>query len=164
LTFVPPYPGEFLNPFPLGTTIDLFSGYMFAVTVNSATINATAEVEAVTDPHTGLPVNGSPPAGDQFTVVNLSLTNPTDWGQGPSSVPDFLAGIWAEGADRVSYKPESCVPPPLDLGSIGTVDSGQTVTGNLCFTIASTDAGTIELGGTTLGFKGLTFPVWFALR
>jgi hypothetical protein len=62
------------------------------------------------------------------------------------------------------YKPDSCVPPPLDLGSIGTIDSGQTVTGNLCFTIASTDVSTLELGGNTIGFKGLEFPVWLALR
>jgi hypothetical protein len=60
LTFVPPYPGEFLNPWPLGTTITLYSalGPTFAVTVNSATINANAEVEAVTDPHTGNPPTG----------------------------------------------------------------------------------------------------------
>jgi len=163
LTFVPPYPGEFLNPYPLGTTITLSTIVStFAVTVKSATIDANAEVEAVTDPHTGQPVNGPPPAGDQYTLVNLSLTSPADFG--PSSVPELFGAALAEGADHVMYKPDSCVPPPLDLGSIGTVDAGQTVIGNLCFTIAPTDASTLELGFTTVAFKGLDHPVWFALR
>ena len=163
MTFVPPYPGEFLNPYPLGTTITLSTIVStFAVTVKSATMDANAEVEAVTDPHTGQPVNGPPPAGDQYTLVNLSLTSAACCGA--SSVPDFLEGVLAEGADSAMYKPDSCVPP-LDLGSIGTVDSGQTVTGNLCFTIASTDASTLELSGTTVtGKAGFSTPVWFALR
>jgi hypothetical protein len=146
LTFVPPHPGEFLNPLPLGTTVSLGLYFSpFELTVNSTTLNATAEVEAVTDPNTGQPVNGPPPAGDQYTLVNLTLTNKGS--TYTSNLPDFLKNVSAEGATSALYKPDTCVPPPLDLGSIGTVDTGQTETGNLCFTIASTDASVLLLRG-----------------
>jgi hypothetical protein len=164
LTFVPPYPGSFLNPWPLGTTMSqglYFSP--FELTVNSATLNATAEVEAVTDPSTGAPVNGPPPAGDQYTLVNLTLTNKEF--TFTSNLPDFLDNVWAEGANNALYKPDTCVPPPLDLGSIGTVDTGQTETGNLCFTIASADVSVLLLRGWYEPPKppGL-FADWFALH
>lgn len=161
LTFVPPYPGSFLNPFPLGTTIALGLTDL-SLRVNSATLNANAEVEAVIDPNTGQPVNGPPPAGDQYTLVNLTLTY-----DGPAaSLANFLSNVSTEGADNTLYKPDSCVPPSLDLGSIGTIDPGQTVTGNLCFTIASTDASVLLLRGLDIPGRpvGATIPVWFSLR
>ena len=164
LTFVPPYPGSFLNPFPLGTTIGqgVYSGPVFELTVNSATMDATAEVEAVTDPSTGKPVNGPPPAGDQYALVNLTLTYQDGFGQ--ASLPGFLNNVWAVGANTL-YKPDACVPPSLDLGSIGAVDPGQTETGNLCFTIASTDATTLLLQGWYESPRPLgVFADWFALR
>jgi hypothetical protein len=163
--FVPPYPGEFLNPYPLGTTRSQGWWYTnpFELTINSATINATAEVEAVTDPSTGAAANGPPPAGDQYTLVNLTLTH--KYGIGPTSLPEFLNNVWAVGAN-VLYKPNTCVPPPLDLGSIGTVDLGQTETGNLCFTIASTDATTLLLQGWYVDPPRHPGPLpdWFALH
>ena len=56
------------------------------------------------------------------------------------------------------------MPPSLDLGSIGTVDPGQTETGNLCFTIASTDATAFLLRAFYEAPKPMG-PVydWFAL-
>ena len=163
LTFVPPSPGSYLNPFPVGTTVgvELFPPDL-DMTVNSATINATAEVEAVTDPNTGQPVNGPPPAGDQYTLVNLTLTSKESF---PISIPDFLSSVWAEGVNSVPYKPDACVPPPLDFGSIGTVDPGQSVTGYLCFTIASTDAATLLLQTLAVENPKIgALPVWLALR
>ena len=162
LTFVPPYPGSFLNPWPLGTTIMLGSSSpTFDVTVNSATINADAEVEAVTDPSTGKPVNGPPPTGGQYTLVNISLTYMGFPGSS-ATLPYFLDQVAVQGAG--TYKPDTCVPPPLDLGSLGTVPSGQTETGYLCFTIASTDASYLVLRAPDTGPRGEQFSVWFALR
>lgn len=51
VTFVPP--GNWLNPFPLGKAVRLDGG--FRVKVNSATIDATSEVEAIVDPRHGGP-------------------------------------------------------------------------------------------------------------
>lgn len=167
LTFVPPYPGSYLNPWPLGTPfgLGLYTGPGFLLTVNSATINATPEVEAVTDPNSGQPANGPPPAGDQYTLVNLTLTY--TYGLAPTSLPDFLtntADVEAEGANSLD-KPDTCVPPSPDLGSIGTVDPDQTETGNLCFTIASSDANVLLLRALHESAKPMgVFPDWFALR
>lgn len=153
-SFVPP--GDRLNPYPLGAAATLQSGWQLKV--NSATINADTEVEAVIDPHSGLPVDPPPPAGAQYTLVNVSMTYQ---GAGSSSLPAYLLGVQAEGAGDAGYKVDGCQPPPLDLDSDFTpVFSGQTVTGNLCFEIASNDAASLLLQGR--GMAGL--PAWFALR
>jgi hypothetical protein len=143
--------------------VGVFSGPLFGLTVNSATINATAVVEAVTDPNTGQPANGPPPAGDQYTLVNLTLTY--SFGTGATSLRDILNDVSAVGANA-QYKPDACVPPPLDLGSIGTVNPGQTETGNLCFTIASTDASVLLLSALNIVPRplGATESNFFALR
>jgi hypothetical protein len=163
LTFVPPPPGTYLNPWPLGTPVAQ-ADYTnpLELTVNSATINATAEVEAVTNPSTGAPANRPPPTGDQYTLINLTATGPKGFSFPLASfLGDFIS---AEGVNSVPYKPDTCVPPTLDLGSIGTINPGQTVTGNICFTIASTDATTLLLRGTYDALKIGGVPEWFALH
>jgi hypothetical protein len=151
-SFVPP--GDRLNPYRLGAAAKLTQGWQMKV--NSATINADAAVEAVTDQY-GNPVNSSPPAGAQYTLVNVSLTYT---GAGSRSLPGYLQSVQAVGASNVGYNGYGCTPPPLDLNSDFTpVSSGQTVTGNLCFEIASNDAASLLLQG-----QGIGLPVWFALR
>jgi hypothetical protein len=138
-SFVPP--GDRLNPYPLGTTAKLTGSW--EMKVNSAMLNADAAVEAVNN-------QPPPPAGAQYTLVNVSMTYV---GGGSSSLPGYLqSGAWTAGAGNAGYNVYGCQPPPLDLNSDFTpVFSGQTVTGNLCFEIASNDAGTLLLGayGTT---------------
>ena len=152
-SFVPP--GDRLNPYRLGRTAKLAQGWQMKV--NSATIDADAAVEAVTDQY-GNPMNSSPPAGAQYTLVNVSMTYT---GTGSRSLPGYLdLAVLAVGAGNVGYTVDGCTPPPLDLGSDFTpVSSGQTVTGNLCFEIASDDAASLLLQG-----QGIGLPVWFALR
>jgi hypothetical protein len=58
---------------------------------------------------------------------------------------------------------DGCEPPPLDLRPVAYIYSGQTVTRNICYAIASRDAGSLQMQG------GYTIPipqqsVWFALR
>jgi hypothetical protein len=153
-SFVPP--GDRLNPYRLGTAAKLTQGWQMKV--NSATLNADAEVEAVTDQY-GNPVNSPPPVGAQYTLVNVSMTYV---GGGSRSLPGYLqSGVWTVGAGKGGYDVYGCQPPPRDLNSDFTpVPSGQTVTGNLCFEIASNDAGTLRLGA--YGTTGQA--VWFALR
>ena len=153
-------PGYRQNPYPLGAVGTLQDGW--DLKVNSALINADAEVEAVTDPASGSPANPPPPAGAQYTLVNVSMTYQGDYqGDASSSLPGVLFGVLAEGAGNAGYDVDGCQPPPLDLDSDFTpVPSGQTVTGNLCFQIASRDAASLLLQGR--GMDGL--PAWFALR
>lgn len=160
-SFLPP--GDRSNPYPLGTTATLQDGWQLKV--NSALINADTEVEAVKDQY-GDPVNPVPPSGAQYTLVNVSMTYQ---GDGSPTLPGYLLFVQAEGAGNAGYGVDcigspirvSCQPPPLDLGSDFTpVISGQTVTGNLCFEIASKDAASLLLQGR--GVDGLL--AWFALR
>jgi hypothetical protein len=157
-SFVPP--GDRLNPYPLGTAAPLTGNWRLKV--NSATIDADTQVEAVIDPGTGEPANPRPPAGAQYTLVNVSMTYV---GGGSSSVSDYIEfGLHTEGQGNAEYDTFGCEPPPLDLSSYFTpVFSGQTVTGNLCFEIASNDAASLLLTGE--GMAGdAELPVWFALR
>lgn len=155
-------PGDRSNPYPLGTAATMEDGWQLKV--NSALINADTEVEAVIDPHSGLPVNPPPPAGAQYTLVNVSMTYQGDYQGDPSySLPVFLQsdGVQAVGAGNTGYNVGGCQPPPLDLDSDFTpVSSGQTVTGNLCFEIASKDAASLLLQGR--GVDG--GPSWFKLH
>jgi hypothetical protein len=162
VTFVPP--GNWLNPYPLGTAHKRAGDWR--VKVNSATIDATSEVEAVVDPDTGDPANDAPPAGSQYTLVNVSLTY-VGAGGFPSDIDSFLYGLSQLGAQgEVSglYPPDFCDPPQPDADSGGQLAKGQTVTGNLCYEIASDDASTLRLLGLAAGTGGPPYLVWFALR
>jgi hypothetical protein len=163
VTFVPP--GNRLNPYPLRkrVTVADVEGGSWRLKVNSAIINADSEVEAVIDPNTGKPANAPPPPGAHYTLVNLSLTHVEG---GSSLVGDFFfdqGQIATEGSHDIAYNPDSCVPPPVDLGAVGTIFPGQTETGNLCFAIASNDSITLKLRGIASAGDALQ-TVWFALR
>lgn len=133
-SFVPP--GDRLNPYSLGTpvTLDDPAGTGWRMTVNSATLNANAQVEAVNG-------NVPPPAGQQYAVVNLSLTLLNG---GPIQLKDFTMGRLLTYAHKHDYLTGECPSPPPDI-SAGTVNSGQTATGNLCFLIFTTDASKLLL-------------------
>jgi hypothetical protein len=155
-------PGDRLNPYPLGRTATVVEvgGEDWRLKVDSATINANTQVDAVLDPLTGQPANQPPPIGAQYSLVNLSLTS---LGGGSSLLGDVggvLSRIETEGRWNIAYKPDSCAPPPPDLGTVRSVFFGRTEIGNLCFAIGSNDAGTLQL--RALGRGGRTS--WFALR
>lgn len=153
-SFLPP--GDRLNPYPLGAAASLRGGG-WQMKVNSATLEATAAVDAVVV--NGQPANSPPPPGAQYALVNVSMTYV---GSGSSSLENYVFGwIRAEGHKNAPY-PNYCIPPGTDLGSVDQVLSGQTVTGNLCFEIASHDAASLLLNGGDDEMTGV--PVWFALR
>ena len=157
VTFVPP--GDRLNPYPLGTSVRLDGGWR--LTVNSAIIDANPQVEAVTDQY-GHPANPPPPAGEQYALVNVSLTYVASGFSNVSSYVDYWLG--AEGARNARYQ-LACTPPPLDLSAmLDPIYPGQTVTGNICFEIASSDASTLLLFGTATTPADYYKTVYFALR
>jgi hypothetical protein len=157
VTFVPP--GDRLNAYPLGTAVRLDGAWR--LTVNSAVLDADDQVEAVADQH-GHRLNPPPPAGTQYTLVNVSLTY---IGSGSSNVSSYVEyWLGAEGAGSKQYR-LSCTPPPLDLATVlDSTYSAQTVTGNLCFDIASNDASTLLLFGTATTPADSFKTVYFALR
>jgi hypothetical protein len=140
-------PGSRQNPYPLGTAATL---YQWRFKVNSATINADAEVEA----YGNLP----PAAGAQYTLVNVTATY---LGGGSGSISFWLTqeeDMVALGASNAEYGFSPQCGPLADQ-----VFSGQSVTGNLCFEIASNDASTLLLNGS-LNKYDLYQNIWFALR
>jgi hypothetical protein len=163
VTFVPP--GNRLNPYPVGKAVTLDGGWR--VKVNSAKIDATAEVEAVVDPNTGDPANPAPSQGHQYTLVNVSLTH-----VGPATFPGNDIDSWLYGLSQLGaagdvgglYPPDFCAPTQPDADSGGSVSPGQTVQGNLCYEIGSGDASTLRLAGIATGQTRPQYLVWFALR
>jgi hypothetical protein len=153
VTFVPP--GDRMNPYPLGTAVTTSDSWVEKV--NSATINADAAVEAVPNP--------PPPAGDQYAVVNVSITYV---GSGSPYADDFVCCqqqlVGQEAGDaKPRYFPAQCFAPPPDLfQTTGKVYSGQTVTGNLCYRITSSGANTLLLSGyVPRPGGGVSQEVWF---
>ena len=148
-------PGNHSNPYPIGTAV-VTSG-AWTVKVNSATIVADSQVEAVDN-------QPPPPPGEHYTLINLTMTAPV--GGGPFDLSDFLfyqQQMETEEAGGATFKPDACEPPQPDLGQVGQVSSGTTVTGNLCYRIATNNAATLMLTGYVPTGSNIR-KVWFALH
>jgi hypothetical protein len=171
-------PGDFLDPYPLGTTLTGVDAGLSQLTLNSVLLDANTQVAAVTDQN-GEPVNQPPPAGYQYALASLSVTNSLSY---PISLADYFqgdvldpAGAYlvedAHGPDP-GFEPFNdghwsqldplCQAPALDLNSSNPVPPGQT-TGNLCFTISSQDAST-TMFVLLVGGHEVWKPQWFALN
>ena len=151
--------GNRLDPYPLGWAVPLTEGdgVGWRMTVNSANLNANAEVEAV---------NGHvpPPAGQQYALVNLTLT--LRYG-GPIQLRDFTMGRLLAETLKHAYLTAECPAPSPDLTGAVTVNSGQTETGNLCFPIFTKDAGNLMLTATdevSTSNRTTAQTLWFALH
>jgi hypothetical protein len=155
-TFVTP--GNRVDPYRLGTAVPLDEGNVgWGMTVNSATLNANAQVEAVNG-------NVPPPAGRQYALVNLSLT--LRYG-GPVQVKDLTMGRLLAETLKHAYLTADCTAPSPDLAEAGTVNSGQTQTGNLCFSIFTTDASKLMLTANSEvnnSNASSSETLWFALH
>jgi hypothetical protein len=156
-SFVPP--GDRLNPYPLGMPVPLSdpANTGWRMTVNSLTPNANAQVEAANG-------NVPPPPGHQYAVVNLSLTLLNG---GPIELKDFTMGRLLTEAHNHDYLTAECTAPSPDLTKANSISSGQTVTGNLCFVIFTTDARKLELSANdevTTAYGVAAETRWFALH
>ena len=162
------------HPYPLGTPVtwDHPNTVTWRMTVNSATINANAQVEAVNG-------NVPPPAGQQYTLVNLTVTRLHGAGgrisdatrdtrfykstRASAPINYLLGGLLAVTRKGGAVPDQSCTPPSHGLRNAGTVNTGQTVTGNLCFLEPSSQATKLMLVATD--DKGASQKgIWFALH
>ena len=130
--------------------------------VVSVDADATQTVLAVTD-SAGNHVNQPPPRGVQDFLVGLSVTYT---GAGSGDISSLVNSLQTLGSHNVAYdvRDNPCgLLPPLDLAGAGPVEvrSGDTVTGNVCFQIASNDARSLLLHAGDLLLKT---DFWFALR
>jgi hypothetical protein len=153
-------PGARANPIALGAVGDAGEGWRLKVV--SATPDATQQVLATTNGY-GEHLNPTPPAGAQDFLVLLSLTYA---GGGSGDLSPFFFRLAAMGAHNARYSrtENGCgnfLPPPVVEEQGSGVFSGQTVTGNVCFQVASNDAGSLLLY-VSLSLDG--GKRWFALR
>ena len=141
---------------PLGRTAsiaDSFGG-AWRLVVGTVTPDAGAQVLAASD------LNQPPDAGRQFFMIFVTLTHT---GTGISNLGAL--GLRVFGASRTTYAPETdgcgqLPEPDLYYDNRGKVfASGETVAGNICFSVQSTDAASLVL----LNDAG-SGQSWLALR
>ena len=165
-TFVPP--GDYLNPYRLGREMKLNA---WRLRVDSASLDADAQVEAVVDPSTGKPANAPPPPGMQYTLVEMTLTylrRGSSRGPLEAYVRSQLVTESGENGEVVYYPADLyCRAPPIDLGSVGSrAVSRRSITGYACYEIPSSSASRLLLRPLVFVRKnGLPFRnVFFALH
>jgi hemolysin type calcium-binding protein len=130
----PPPLGARQNPVPLGKSAALGDGWR--VRVVSVTQDATAQILAASE------LNEPPAAGTQYVIVTLSAT------YGPSGsdtiVPTVRFGLLGEsGAEYLARRnPCGIVPDKLPATE---VLSGDTITGNICWQVRSSDVDALLL-------------------
>jgi hypothetical protein len=149
-TFAPPG-STGANPIPVGQAVTFKDGWVFKVV--SATIDATAQIVAI-------PGNRPPPPGAQYTMVNVTAAYT---GAGHSSFHEDLNGhaLGAMGAHKFPYDPCYQQLPTPTFDPYQEVYSGQTLSGGVCFQIASNDADSLLLFARSVYDGSQT---WFALR
>jgi hypothetical protein len=159
VTFIPL--GAKVNPIPLGQPAIAEGGW--SVKVLGATPDATQEVVATRDMYGQLD-NETPPAGAQYYLVSLAVTY---LGGGSRDLNTFATeSLEAVGSHGASYSEgfQSCgltLPSP-DLAAGGELYSGQTTIGNVCWEIASNDAGSLQLQAYSATLSGQ--QTYFALH
>jgi len=130
------------SPIPIGQAYvvpdsdTLSKGWTFQV--NSVTPDATAQVLATNQ------FNSPPASGDQFFMVNFTMTYK---GSNSSNVTDIVTSLGTVGAANTGYTSfgNSCGVVPNELDQSQDVFTGGTITGNLCWDIASSDAASLIL-------------------
>lgn len=145
------------NPAPLGTTLEVAG---WEITINSADPDATDEIvdsDSFIDP---------PEDGDVFFLINVTATYV---GNGEDESQSIFSSItWgAVGDSAVGYQEfdDACTffGLPDELDDSAEVFEGGTVSGNICFSVAEEDAGSLVLYAEDFfSFDGVR--EWFALR
>jgi hypothetical protein len=143
--FLPPGSTS-VNPIPFGHSFAFGDGWSFAV--RSVTMDATAQILAI-------PGNAPPPPGAQYTMLNVTATYAA---RGHSSFDDSH-GLGVIGGQNVAYGSCSQQLPPPTFDPYRDVYSGTTITGNVCFQIASNDADSLLFFSDSYNSR-----TWFALR
>ena len=136
-----------LNPIPLGQTANIGGGFEWRINSFTPTVELSPPA----------------PAGKQYAVANVTATFVGSSGQGsPATVAQNNFDVI--GNQNVVYSWGQCpVGPEPDLSQDPTLLSpGQSLTGNVCWEIASSDAAFLEAEISHWNPSGAT--TWFALR
>lgn len=154
----PPPPGSSRsNPLPLGATVAYVTGDQhWALRIVSTQPDATAAVLAENQ------FNDPPAPGNQFfmAAVNMTYVSGTTTGH-----PGFQASfnLRAVGTSNVVYSTfgdtSSCGVIPDDIDTKGDLLPGGSLTGNICWQVPTTEAGSL-IAFITPDDK----PFWLALR
>jgi hypothetical protein len=125
----------------------------WSIVVNGSTPNATQQVLARNQ------FNKPPAAGEQFFVVSISATY-----SGSDEPAQFFSDVTlkAVGASSVAYDSQSdCGIVPDEFDEFKDTFKGGTLTGNVCWSVKSTDASSLVMYGTQFPGKG---TAWWALK
>jgi hypothetical protein len=142
------------NPLPIGTAADIGGGWIVSVVdVNPNAADAVMTENAFNDP---------PAPGQQFVLITLSATY-----EGAESSSQLLAGnaFQLVGESSVAYRSydPGCgvIPNAIPLTE---VFSGGTITGNICFSVNSTDVDSLVMFTEDFVTFDDDIRVWFSLR
>ncbi len=123
--------GTHTNPYQVHTFVLLPDGRGWKLRVNKSIPNATRAVVKWNK------YNAPPRAGDQFFMINISLGYTGERADTPFN-PQRLAAV---GRSKITYTSitDSCgsVPGALNFG--WRVRSGESVSGNICFSVSKSD-------------------------
>jgi hypothetical protein len=121
------------NPVPLGRAAALIDGWR--VKVVSVTTDATAQILAASE------LNQPPAAGTQYVIVALAATYKP--GGANTLVPTVRFGLLGPSGEYLARRnPCGIVPDKLPATE---VSSGNTITGNVCWQVRSSDVGSLLL-------------------
>ncbi len=119
------------DPIPLGASVTLPNG--FAVVFNSYNPKGNEVVKAASD------YAGLPPAGKQFVVYNMTITNVS--AKGDKAIPSDNLSFKNVPSNGVPSDRSSCsetLPTPIELYE--DLFKGNSVTGNQCMAVLTADA------------------------
>src|SRR5437763_10913892 len=152
------------NPYRVRTFVRLPDGRGWRLRVNKAIPNATRAVVRWNK------FNAPPRAGDQYFIVNISLGFAGDRASRPfpgthrANTPFPPTRLSAVGKSNITYTSitDSCgsVPGALNFG--WRVRTGESVSGNICFSVSKTDVRGLLLkyeDGFSLHPKAVFFKV-----
>jgi len=145
------------QPAPLGMAVEIGG---WSIVVDKTVPDGT---QAVMDESE---FNDPPADGEQFFLVHITATYAGN-GEDDSTSLFFSVDLGAVGATNVAYDPfeDNCgyatIPDPLDQNA--EVFVGGSISGNLCWNVASEDAGSLLLF-VDRSFTSGDDRVWFDLR
>jgi hypothetical protein len=142
--------GSRANPYPVGANILLPKGHGWKLRVNRSVANGTHLVLAASK-H-----NFPPPTGEQYFLINLTMTYTGKGSDSPFSAFE-LSAVGGTGLTYTTLN-DGCGTPPKALNDFKKVSTGRKLTGNVCFRVRQQDARTLMLKCVpTAGRKQLFF-------
>lgn len=141
------------QPMPIGLPIGFIDGT--TVFVESVTENANQIIrrhDAWTEP---------PPSGHQFLLVEVKVSN-----QGDQPIDIYMVnGLSLVGKSKVSYDQGSdCWTFPNEIDTSRTIFPEGSLTGNICFTVKSSDVDGLVMYYETFNILGDNEFVYWALE